>query len=67
MNLVKTLALAGGAVVAAVGVLAATAPEPEAVSEPVVAPEPEDEHSYDEAGGYRHEDTLTRLTALVPA
>ncbi|HEY3605521.1 MAG TPA: hypothetical protein VGL04_12680 [Sporichthyaceae bacterium] len=66
MNLVKTLAVAGGAMVTAIGVLAATAPEPRFAAEPF-NPEPEDEPSYDEAGGYRHDDTLTRLTALVPA
>jgi hypothetical protein len=67
MNLVKTLVVAGGAMVTAIGVLAATAPEPRVATEPEFAPEPEDEPSYDEAGGYRHDDTLTRLTALVPA
>jgi hypothetical protein len=67
MNLVKTFALAGGAMVTAIGVLAATAAEVHVASEPGFSPEPEDEPSYDEAGGYRHDDTLTRLTALVPA
>jgi hypothetical protein len=65
MNLVKTLAVAGGAMVTAIGVLAATAPEGRGVAEPEFAPEPEDEPTYDEAGGYRHDDTLTKLTALV--
>jgi hypothetical protein len=67
MNLVKTFALAGGAMVTAIGVLAATAAEAHVAADPGFAPEPEDEPSYDEAGGYRHDDTLTRLTALIPA
>jgi hypothetical protein len=71
MNVVKTVALAaGGAVVTAIGVLAASAAQPNVAAEREFAPEHEDEPGYDETGGYRHEDTLTRLTALpalVPA
>jgi hypothetical protein len=68
MTVAKTFALAaGGAVVTAIGVLAATAPHETMGVEPGCAPEPDDEPAYDEAAGFRHEDTLTRLTVLIPA
>jgi hypothetical protein len=64
MILVKTFALAGGAMVTAFGVLAAAAAGTDGARDSELGADVEDESGDDEAGGYGHDDTLTRLTRL---